>query len=169
MQLAVTFRNIDATDALREYAEEKVQRIRKFLRRPIEAHVVLAVNKHRHMAEITVTANRMAINATEETGDLYSAIDLAVSKIERQIKTQMSKRQSRKHAAAAAASPASEKRPTIRSERVVVRPMSVREAARELAASSSEFLLFQNVTNELLCVMYRRKNGSYGLIEPEVG
>ena len=86
MQVMVTFRHVEPTDGLRQYAEEKVQRVHKFLRRPIEAHVILSVEKTRHIAEVLVTANRLNITATEQTGDLYSAIDLAMSKVERQVK-----------------------------------------------------------------------------------
>ena len=86
MQVLVTFRHIDATEPLRQYAEHKVARVYKLMRRPIEAHVVLSVTKRRHMAEITLSGEHMHVNAAEETGDLYSAIDLAMDKIERQIR-----------------------------------------------------------------------------------
>lgn len=168
MQVAVTFRNIEATDALRRHAESKVQRVRKFLRRPVEAHVVLSVIKHRHVAEITVAANRMTINATEETGDLYSAIDLAMSKIERQVKKRVSKRQSRKHEVAPAVPATPVRRPRIKAERVAVKPMSVSEAVLQLKASGEDFLFFQNTANDMLSLLHRRKIGTYGLIEPEV-
>ena len=85
MHVMVTFRHVEPTDGLRHYAEEKVQRVHKFLRRPIEAHVILSVEKQRHIAEVQVTANHLNINAAEETGDLYSAIDRAMSKVERQV------------------------------------------------------------------------------------
>src|SRR5215813_6809415 len=86
MQVMVTFRHVEPTDGLRTYAEEKVQRVHKYLRRPIEAHVILSVEKQRHIAEVLVTGSHLNITATEQTDDLYSAIDLAMSKVERQIK-----------------------------------------------------------------------------------
>jgi putative sigma-54 modulation protein len=170
MQVVVTFRNIEATEALREHAVARLQRVQKFMRRPIEAHVVLAVVKHRHVAEVTVMANRMTFNATEETDDLYSAIDLAMSKIERQVKKDAGKRQSRKYGVTMpeARPEAPARRLKITKERVVVKPMSVQEAVLELDTRQAEFLLFQNADSEMLNVLYRRKVGGYGVIEPEV-
>lgn len=170
MQVVVTFRNIEATDALRDHAVAKLQRVRKFIRRPIEAHVVLAVVKHRHLAEIKVSASRMTFNATEETDDLYSAIDLAMSKIERQVKKHSSKRQSRKQVSPTEGTREPRgARPAIRTEHVVIKPMSVEDAVAELETSQGDFLLFHNLDSEALNVLYRRKSGSYGVIEPEVG
>jgi len=170
MQVLVTFRNIEASDAVREHAEAKLERVAKFMRRPIEAHVVLAIEKHRHVADITLIANRMKFNAAEETDDLYSAIDLAISKLERQIKKHAAKRQARKHEAAPAARPLPRKRggPKVKLERVVVKPMTVEEALAEIQNQQAEVLLFQNAESDTLNVLYRRKSGTYEVIEPEV-
>ncbi len=97
MQVTVTFRRIEATDSIRDYADAKVRRVvSKYFRRPLEGHVVLSVSKRRHSAEITVVADRLTLNAKEETGDLYAAIDLAMDKIERQAKKRKTKRQAHK-------------------------------------------------------------------------
>jgi putative sigma-54 modulation protein len=173
MQVLVTFRHIEATDALRRYAEEKVDKTaRKLLHRPIEAHVVLSVVKHRHMAEISLSADHLVFNAAEETGDLYSAIDLAMGKIDRQIRKRTAKRQSRKHAPSPPLEAVDKgapgpRRPTVKTERVVVEPMTVREAVRRAQRNSSEFLLFLNVGSETINLLHRRKDGSYVLVEPE--
>lgn len=173
MQVLVTFRHMEATEALRTYAEQKVARVHKLMRHPIEAHVVLAVNKRRHIAEITLSGEHLHVNATEETDDLYSAIDLAMDKIERQIQKQVTKRQARKYtlpevAEPAAALPRRGRTPRIAAERVAVEPMSVAEAARRLGHNSAEFLVFQNQANDALSILFRRKDGSFGLIEPEL-
>ena len=86
MQISVTFRKIDASETLRNYAEEKLYRIKKYVEDPIEAHVVLSVEKFRHIAEVSINANGLRINGQEETGDMYSAIDMVVDKVESQIK-----------------------------------------------------------------------------------
>jgi len=173
MQVLVTFRHMEATDALRQYAEQKVARVYKLMRHPIEAHVVLSVNKRRHVAEIILSGEHLHVNATEETGDLYSAIDLAMDKIERQIQKRVTKRNAHKHAlpAAAPAPPPPAKRaraPRVTTERVAVEPMTLAEAVRRLSRNSAEFLFFHNEATDLLSVLYRRKAGGYGLIEPEV-
>ena len=92
---------IRATEALRQYAEGKIDKLLRYLHRPIEAHVIFSVDKRRHVAEIILTADHGTFNAKEETGDLYSAMDLATSKVERQVKKLATKRQTRKHAPAA--------------------------------------------------------------------
>src|SRR6058998_503577 len=84
MQITVTFRHVEPTPPLKAYAEEKLQRVRKYLHRPVEAHVILSVSKERHVAEITLKADHVTMFAEETTHDLYSAIDLAVDKLEHQ-------------------------------------------------------------------------------------
>jgi putative sigma-54 modulation protein len=170
MQIMVTFRRVEPTEGLRRYAEQKMRRVHKFLRRPIDAHVILSVLKHRHIAEVQVSANHLNITATEETDDLYSAIDLAMSKLERQIKKRVAKVKDHKggDSAATAMAPArGSGGSVVRTERVALKPMSVDEAVMQLRMRKNDFLLFKNAANETLSVIYRRKDGGYGLIEPE--
>lgn len=170
MQIMVTFRRVKPTEGLRQYAEEKMRRVHKFLRRPIDAHVILSVLKHRHIAEVQVSANHLNITATEETDDLYSAIDLAMSKLERQIKKRVAKVKDHKGADTTATAVAPTNGPggsLIRTEQVALKPMSVDEAVLQLRMRKNDFLLFKNAATETLSVIYRRKDGSYGLIEPE--
>src|SRR5579859_5931961 len=88
MQLSVTFRHMDATDALKEYAREKVERIRKYFPDPIKAHVVLACDRgYNHIADVMLTLhNGIVIKGNETTEDMYSSIDLVMAKIERQVR-----------------------------------------------------------------------------------
>jgi putative sigma-54 modulation protein len=172
MQVMVTFRHIEPTEGLRSHAEEKVQRVHKFLRRPIEAHVILSVLKHRHIAEVQLTANHLNVTATEETDDLYSAIDLAMSKIERQVKKHVARVKDHKGNNEAVAVPpvadTASGRSILRTQRVAVKPMSVDEALMQLKLLKNDFLMFKNAANETLNVIYRRKDGNYGLIEPDL-
>ncbi|HEU4344657.1 MAG TPA: ribosome-associated translation inhibitor RaiA [Candidatus Binatia bacterium] len=92
VKVAVTFRHTQPTDALKQYAEQKVYRIRKYFYRPLEAHVVLSIDsKERQVAEIELHTHGTTIHGKEETEDLYSAIDLVMDKIERQIKKRKEK------------------------------------------------------------------------------
>jgi len=87
VKVSVTFRHTQPTDALKRYAEEKVHKIGKYFYRPLQAHVVLAVDsKDRQLAEVTLQARRLTLHGKEETSDLYSAIDLVMDKIEQQIR-----------------------------------------------------------------------------------
>jgi ribosome hibernation promoting factor len=170
MQVMVTFRHVEPTEGLRQHAEEKVQRVHKYLRRPIEAHVILSVEKQRHIAEVQLTANHLNVTATEETDDLYSAIDLAMTKIERQVKKHTAKIKDHKGPNNSTATPvagAARGGATIHTQRVTVKPMSVDEAVMQLKLQKNDFLLFTNAATEAISVIYRRKDGNYGLIEPE--
>jgi putative sigma-54 modulation protein len=194
MQVNVTFRHMEATGALHDYADAKVQRLaEKYFHRPIDAHVILSVVKRRHFAEIVLNADRHTLNAKEETGDLYSAIDLAIEKLEHQARKQAGKLKSLKHATPSPrrrAAPAPiETTPTqpglrvdviradtfsrrngpeiIKSSKLPVKPMSVEEAVMQMDLMSNDFLVFRNAATASLSVVYRRKDGNYGLIEPE--
>ena len=181
MQVTVTFRHVDPTPALRTYAEGKLTRVvKKYLRRPGDAHVILAVSKTRHVAEITLQADHVSLFAKEETTDLYSAIDLAVEKLEHQAQKLKARRKEHKGQSARAVAspvtkPASAKATSarrksggvIRTRRVSAKPMPVDEAVVRLSESQEEFLVFTNAATQLLSVLYRRKDGNFGLIEPE--
>jgi len=175
MQVLVTFRHVAPSGALRDYAEEKVLKVQKYVRRVSDAHVILSVDKRRHIAEVTLNAARHTFTATEETSDLYAAIDLAMDKIDRQVKKIAAKVKDRKHKAPKDGAVAAEATPRraakggiTRTERVPIKPMSVDEALMQMKLMKNEFLLFKNAESDALSVLYRRKNGDYGLIEPEV-
>jgi putative sigma-54 modulation protein len=176
MQVSVTFRKVEASDTLRDYANEKLHRMKRYVEDPIEAHVVLSVEKFRHLAEVTINANGLVINGAEETGDLYSAIDMVVDKLETQIKKHRRKLRQRKGdggargqlktSALAEAGLEEEIPQVITSEQVYAKPMDVDEAVMQLELANSEFLVFTNSKTKSINVLYRRKDGHYGLIEP---
>src|SRR5205807_8149069 len=84
MQITVTFRHVDPTPPLKAYAEEKLQRVRKYLHRPVDAHVILSVSKERRGAESTLKGGNGTVCCQEETHALYAATDLATDKLEHQ-------------------------------------------------------------------------------------
>ena len=86
LKVEVTFRHVDPTDALRQYAERKFTHVAKALRRSSEAHLILSVDKYRHSGEVTFKSGRLAATAVEENRDLYTVIDLLADKIGRQLK-----------------------------------------------------------------------------------
>lgn len=175
MQINVTFRHIDPTPALRSHAEEKLERmVKKYLHRPVDAHVILSVAKERHAAEITLQADHVTMFAKEETSDLYAAIDLAVAKLEHQAQRLREKRKDHKGTAGSRGLPVEDAaagdgapRPRVISRRVSAKPMGVDEAIETLGRTGDEFLVFTDAASQQLAVLYRRKDGNYGLIEPE--
>lgn len=98
MRLDITGRNVDITPAIREFAEEKLRKLRKVTDGPLEAHVVLRVeDRHRHSAEIQVKSGSVSAAGAEETHDLYQAIGDVVDKVERQLRRQKERRHNHKH------------------------------------------------------------------------
>ena len=90
-KVSVTFRHVEPTSALQDYAQRKLGHIAKFLKRPAEAHLILTVDKYRQCGEVTVKSGRLMVSAQEETKDLYSVIDLLAAKVERQVKKHLEK------------------------------------------------------------------------------
>jgi putative sigma-54 modulation protein len=178
MQINVTFRHVEPTPTLRAHAEEKLERmVKKYLHRPVDAHVILSVAKERHAAEITLQADHVTMFAKEETTDLYAAIDLAVEKLEHQAQKLRARRKEHKGPSGArAAAPEAEppappnpERPRVITRRMSAKPMHVDEAIQVLVKTGDEFLVFTNATSQTLAVLYRRKDGNYGLVESEGG
>ena len=177
MQVTVTFRHIEPTDALRQYAEGKLQRLSKYLHRPMDAHVILSVLKKSHRAEIHLSANGTSLFSEDVTGDLYSAIDLALDKVERQVKKLNAKRKNHQAEHAPPALRLQVLSPDrvdhrgvpeiIRTRRIPAKPMSVEEAVMQIDLTNNEFFVFRNAQSETLSVIYRRKDGNYGLIDSE--
>jgi putative sigma-54 modulation protein len=188
MQVTVTFRHTDSTPALKAYAEEKIKKVEKFLQSPQEAHVVLSVEKIRHIAEVSIIADGLSITGKEATGDLYSAIDMVMDKIENQLKRQKSRRRTRKSGDSirtretkrkmAEILPMEEieekKTPqtgiprVIRSDIFLPKPMTIEDAALELmnpARRRDGVVVFRNAATMNICVLHRMKNGYIGIVE----
>ncbi len=91
LRVNVTFRHLEPTEALRQYAERKLAHVARALKRPCEAHVILSVDKYRHCGEVTFKAGRLAAAAAEENTDLYAVIDLLADKVGRQLKKHVEK------------------------------------------------------------------------------
>ena len=175
MQTSVTFKNIDPSDNLKEYVGDKLNRFDKYLDNPAEASVVLAVEKFRHSAEINIFGDRLNLTAKEETNDMYSAIDMVLDKLEKQIKKSKekirerrsgSKSRSREMIAEQAEILEDESGRQIRVQNIEYKPMDIEEATMQMDLLSDNFLVFTNARTDKVNVLYRRKDGHYGLIQP---
>jgi len=175
MQTSVTFKNIDPSDHLRDYVSDKLNRFDKFLDNPAEANVVLSVEKFRHIAEIHIIGDRLKINGREETNDMYSAIDMVLDKMEKQIKKNKQKVRKRKGGAKAqdivmgfqeSATFDDEPEREIIVKTIEYKPMDVEEAVMQLDLSDDNFIVFNNARTDQINVIYRRNDGHYGLVQP---
>ncbi|RLB14999.1 MAG: ribosome-associated translation inhibitor RaiA, partial [Deltaproteobacteria bacterium] len=92
MEISFTFRHMEPSTELRSYVEEKVYKIKKYFDSPVEAHIVLKIEKFRHIADMTISIDGNKIKALDESGDMYSSIDQAMDKIEEQLRRLMSRK-----------------------------------------------------------------------------
>ena len=175
MQTSVTFKNLDSSDTLKSYVQEKLDRFDRLMDNPAEANVVLSVEKFRHMAEINIIGDRLTINGKEETIDMYSAIDMVLDKLEKQIKKSKEKIRERRSGAKARNKsmlaeeinlPEEELERQIKIKNIEYKPMHVEEAALQMDLLDDNFLVFTNARSDQVNVLYRRKDGHYGLIQP---
>jgi len=176
MQVTVIGRHIEATDALKQYAQEKFSRLEKYLPKTSQTVVTLSVvKKVHHIAEAVIKSNGVLIQASEETEEMYSAIDLLVEKIERRVRRYKEKLVDHKHqtnkaaALAPSASSQEERIPQIiKIKRFDLKPMLPEEAVMQMELLDKDFFIFSNVGSGHINVIYKRKDGNVGLIEPAV-
>lgn len=174
MQLAVRGKNIEVTAALRDYVEKKVGKIEKFIDQPVNAQVNLYVERDRHIVEVTATLNGLILRGQESTGDMYASIDLVADKLEKQVqkyKTRIRRSRTKENGLAeaeAAIEAAGEPEGTVvKTKRFPIKPLSLEEAIIQMDLLSHDFFVFTNSDSDKVNVLYRRKDGDYGLLEPE--
>ncbi len=183
----LTGRHVTITPAINDYVTRKIESLHLDYPKIIEAHVILEVAKYRHSAEvILVCSNHITIEAREQTNDMYAAIDAAVDKICRQMrkyKTRLMKKHRPRHdivhhleehvlepePVELDGEEDGAHHPVVKSERYPVKPMFIDEAVLQLEMSTRQFLVFLNARSSRMNVLYRRKSGDFGLIEPSNG
>ena len=177
MNVEIKGRHINITPAIENYVLKRLRKFTRILGDEINFHVIIEVEKQRHTAEILLKSKLLDLTGKGETADMYSSIILAVEKLERQALRQKSKiietkRQRAKAQSVAvksgkneeAVESASASRSGIREEEAHKKPMEVEEAVLELGHSEYPFVVFRNVESGSVNVLYRRKDGSLGLI-----
>jgi len=186
MQVHITGRQVAITPALRKFTEEKLRKLEKLLGGSIEAHVVLAVEKRRQRAEIQVKSRTALLAGDRETADLYASIGEVILTLERQAlkhkeklthhKTRDGRRiagsppptaragrgKAAKRAGAVTAGPQ-----IVPSDRYRLKPLSAEDAAMELESGGGDLLVYRDDQTYRVNVVYRRKDGNFGLVDPE--
>ena len=177
MQVTTTFRHMEQSEALKSYAEEKLDRVKKYIDEPINAQVFFEVEKKiRHIVQIVISAKGISTKASEATNDMYAAIDAVIDKIERQLRRYKERlknhkpsdgpeRQVQKKIIAADDLDQSSEPVVIRTKTVSIKPMSVEEAVMQMDLLHKDFLVFTDAGSDHINVIYRRRDGNFGLIE----
>ena len=184
-QIEITGRNMEVTDRLEDYVTKKVSKLDRYLNNIDEAHIDLAYAKSarsasdRQVAQLTIRGKGFILRSEERSDDIYSAIDTALDRMQRRIERYKGKRNrgrgDGRSAAEVAPFPEIEEEETdvpmiARRKHFVVSPMDEEEAIEQMILLGHEdFFVFFNAATETINVLYRRRDGTYGLIEPEVG
>jgi len=173
MNITVTGRHMEVTDALKTYAEDKVKKLEKYLPAGAEAVITLGVEKFRRKAEVQIKVNGILIQAQDETDEMYSSIDKVLDKLSRRVRKYKEKlkdkkgRGEEKLAAVAAEEGQVERIPEIiKTKRFDMKPMTAEEAVMQMELLDKDFFVFSNITTGDLNVIYKRNDGNIGLIEP---
>ena len=173
MKFTFTEKHIDATPAMKEYAEKKISKIEKYFKTESEAFVTFSTERGRYIAEVTIKNNGMFYRVKETTSDMCASIDSAVGSIERQIrknKTRLEKRLRTDAFEREIQLPADDETEeaefkVVRNKRFTIQPMRVQEAILQMNLLEHAFYAFRNADEgDAFAVVYKRKNGGYGLI-----
>lgn len=174
MQIVVRGKNIKVTDALRKYVEKRLTKLDKYFNNFGEAQVTLSVERENHRIEVTIPVNGMILRGEEATHDMYAAVDMVVEKLEKQVERYKKRfnRRARNSGAAQVETAeekgeASEENSVVRVKRFPMKPMNIDEAIMQINLLGHSFFVFTNAETEAVNVLYRRKDGNFGLIEPE--
>ncbi|HMB55166.1 MAG TPA: ribosome-associated translation inhibitor RaiA [Thermoanaerobaculia bacterium] len=182
MNIEFVGRHYDIDDRTRQFTEEKLDKVMKFLEEPVEIRVTLSEEKNRHTADLHVHHKLGILQAAEEAHGMWDAVQSAVEKVEKQARRSRKKLTGKKRRAAKngdlpaawpmdvlereSVSGGNEPR-IVKSSNLEIKPMSLEEAALQLDNSKNDFLVFRDATSDRVSVLYKRRDANYGLIVPE--
>ena len=175
MKVTVIAKNMELTDALKEIVQKKISKLEKYFEANVEAKATLSVQKNRQIIEVTIPFNGVILRGEEATSDMYKSLDLVEDKLERQIRKQKT-RLSRKHGGSLRfgeinnidikASEEDEGK-LVKVKKFGVKPMNSEEAILQMDLLGHNFFVYQDADSNKVNVIYKRKDGDYGLLEPE--
>ena len=179
MNIAVRGKNIEVTPALRDYVEKRVSKVTKYFSEVGNISSVLEVEKSKQSVELTVSVDGIILRAQETTDDMYASVDLVIDKIERQIRKHKTKLMKKFRNGNNGTSqffsdlvPDStileEDYKVIKTKRFTIKPMTVEEAIMQMNLLNHDFFVFFDADDEAVSVVYKRSDGNYGLILPEL-
>ena len=174
MKFVYTSKDMAVSDSLKSRVEKKLSKLERYFREEPEATIRFKVQKGaRNIAEITVNAGGLILRAEESSNDMYLSIDHAVDKLESQIRrhrTKLEKRIRSSELEPVAEVPAFEEQnyDIVRVKKFSVKPMSVEDTITQMELLGHDFFLFMNEESESMNVLYRRHDGTYGLLQPDI-
>jgi len=176
MRIIVSGKNVEVTDGLRNSIESKLAKLEKYFNKEVEAKATLTVEKSRQIIEVTIPINGSILRAEETTEDMYTSIDKVVDKLTRQLrkhKTKMENRNTKFDTIRFENIPylnddeSSSQSKIVKTKRFPLKPMNAEEAVLQMELIGHSFFVYTNGDTEEINVVYKRKDGNYGLIEPD--
>ncbi|NIO49231.1 MAG: ribosome-associated translation inhibitor RaiA [Candidatus Aminicenantes bacterium] len=174
MNINFTARHTSITPEIRRYCEKRLKSFARILGNKIDADLILSVEKYRNKVEVKVKTKGATLNAVEETHDMFSSLGLAFDNIEKRVKKEKGKLRERKRrknrereAFSLPIEPDEKQRRVISSQDYSLKPMSLEEALLQFDLNKKDVFVFRKLGSEKWAVIYRRKDGNYGLVEPE--
>jgi len=177
MKIIISGKNMEITSALKNIVEKKLQKLDRYFNPDLIMHATLSVTKNRHIIEVTIPFGGAFLRGEEATDDMYASVDAVVDKIERQIRKQKTKLERRNFGGDSlryAVIPdlneeekGEKEAEIVKTKRFAIKPMSPEEAVLQMELLGHNFFVFQEADSSDVNVVYKRKDGNYGLIEPE--
>ncbi|GAA0078887.1 ribosome-associated translation inhibitor RaiA [Clostridium sp. CTA-5] len=173
MKVTVIGKNIEITNALREMVQKKISKLGKYFDSDIEAKATLSIQRNRQIVEVMIPFNGVLLRGEESNTDMYTAIDLVEDKLERQIRKQKTKLSRKKHESLKYGEivdllPKEEdESKLVRRKKFGVKPMDIEEAILQMELIGHNFFVYQDAKSSKVNVVYKRKDGDYGLLDPE--
>lgn len=178
MNIVISGKNIEVSDYLKDVVGKKARKLSRYFKPDTEMHVMLSIEKSRHIAEVTVPIDGIVLRGEEATGDMYSSIDVVLKKLERQMRKHRTKLEKRLRDDAFEAETvyeyyadvddvdADDEPRIVRNKKFVARPMDIDDAIMQMELLGHSFFVFRDTKSNEVNVLYKRADGNYGLIEP---
>ena len=173
MRVTVIGKNINVTPAFKEIVEKKISKLNKYFEPDTEARATLTVQKNRQILEVTISFNGVILRCEEATDDMYKSIDLVQAKLERQIRKQKTKLQRRNNESLRfnsikeIALEEDDEGEIVKVKKFNIKPMNTEEAILQMELVQHNFFVFKDADTNNVNVIYKRKDGNYGLLEPD--
>jgi putative sigma-54 modulation protein len=174
MQYIISGKNIDVTEGLKAAVQEKLGKLERYFNDSTEVHVTMSVEKERQKIEVTIPVKGSVIRAEEVSDDMYVSIDLVEDVIERQLRKHKNKLIQQQQSSSSFSKTfideqdgSDDEIKIIRTKKFAIKPMDPEEACVQMDLLGHSFYVFRNSRTEEVNVVYKRKDGCFGLIEPE--
>lgn len=176
MNISIRGSKLEITEAMKEYATEKLKKLEKYVENPesVNATVIVKIPNRLHKVEITIPLKTIILRAEEEKEDFYSAIDILIDKLERQIRKNKTRLQTKKIKEAKefafdyiVSIPEEEDKKVLKRKKIEAKPMDEEEAILQMELLGHQFYLYKDIQTNQIMVVYKRKDGNYGIIEAE--